>query len=565
LPSRQDRDEVDWVDYAAKVEITMSSKGIWKHALGTAVTPTPFQVEAGVPVSKPGTPATDVEIEAKDKKIDDHDQKQAMVRLIILSTVSPRLCSQIRSKTAAEMWTLVKDDATTKGQIYKVGVRKRLTDMRCTEDGDIRGPLSAMTKLKDELSAMGINYKDEEYVPLLLGSMPASYHMLLSAITQSAAASSTQLKSEVLVNVILEEAAHREAESKHAGSAETALHMSRGAKGKGKSSKSHLLCDNCHKTGHTGPDCYAPGGGKEGQAPWQKKKAAQKANAKKQKDSVRNSAESGSSNYAFSLQEPLKALATVQSDDAVADSAASSHFSPLRDRFRNIYTVAEERIEGPNGSAMVSTLRGDVSIDLPNGSKTTNVTLKDAFYVPDMTRTLISIGKLDQAGFSAEFGGQKCIIRAPAKKVIAQLPLINGLYKVNEKSSSLESANVAVQKVSLAEAHQIMGHVSHSAVKATIAKGRIVGIVLDDSNSTEFCDACAQAKPHRKLFPKEAKNRAKEFGERIFTDLWGPTSVESLGKKRYSLDFTDDATRWTEADFLENKTQTLASYKTFEQ
>jgi hypothetical protein len=309
-----------------------------------------------------------------------------------MSTVSLCLCSQIRSKTAAEMWMLVKNDTTTKGEIYKIGVRKHLNDMHCTEDGDIRSHLSAMTKLKDELLAMGINYKDEEYVPLLLGSMPASYHMLLSAIMQSAAPSSTQLKSEVL---ILEEAAHREAESKCTGSAETALHTSRDAKGKGKSSKSHLLCDNCHKTGHIGLDCYAPEGGKEGQAPWQKKKAAQKANATKQKDSVGNSAESGSSNYAFSLQEPLKALATVKSNDAVADSATSSHFSPLHNRFRNIYTVAEERIEGPNGSTMVSALCGDVSIDLPSGSNTTNVTLKDAFYVPDMTRMLISIGKLD--------------------------------------------------------------------------------------------------------------------------------------------------------------------------
>jgi hypothetical protein len=214
---------------------------------------------------------------------------------------------------------------------------------------------------------------------------------------------------------------------------------------------------------------------------------------------------------------------------------------------------------------MISTLRGNVSIDLPNGRGNTRVTLKDAYYVPNMTRTLISVGKLDQARYSAEFGRQRCIIRAPDRKVIAQLLLINGLYKVNEKPPTTESANIAVQKVSLAEARWIMGHVSHSAVKAAIAEGRIARIVLDDSNSAEFCDACTQAKPHCKPFPKEAKHRATEFRERIFTDLWSPASIESLGKKRYSLDFTDDMTRWTEADFLENKTQTLASYKTFEQ
>jgi hypothetical protein len=125
-----------------------------------------------------------------------------------------------------------------------------------------------------------------------------------------------------------------------------------------------------------------------------------------------------------------------------------------------------------------------------------NVTLKDAFYVPDMTRMLISIGKLDQARFSAEFRGQKCVIRASDKKVIVQLLLINGLYKVNGHSSPAESSNVAVQKVLLAEAHRIMGHVSHDAVKTTIAEARISRIVLDGNSSLEFCDACVQAKLH---------------------------------------------------------------------
>jgi hypothetical protein len=250
IPRLRD-DGANWVDYAERVEITMASKGIWKHAQGTAVAPVPFSLEANVPVTKPGTPATEAEIEAKDKKIDDYDQKKAMARLIIMSTVSPRLCSQIRGKTPAEMWTLVKNDATTKGEIYKISVRKRLNDMHCTEDGDVRGHLNAMTKLRDELAAMGIQYKDEEYVPLLVGSMPASYHTLLSAITQSAAASGNTLKSAVLINIILEEAAHRNSESKLTGVSESALNAGKGTKRKGNPSKSHLKCGNCHKVGHT--------------------------------------------------------------------------------------------------------------------------------------------------------------------------------------------------------------------------------------------------------------------------------------------------------------------------
>jgi hypothetical protein len=76
-----------------------------------------------------------------------------------------------------------------------------------------------------------------------------------------------------------------------------------------------------------------------------------------------------------------------------------------------------------------------------------------------------------------------------------------------------------------------------------------------------FCDACAQAKPHRKPFPDQASNRATEFGERIHADLWGPASVQSLGKAWYSVDFTDDAMRWTEIQFIPSKDKTQDEYE----
>lgn len=49
--------------------------------------------------------------------------------------------------------------------------------------------------------------------------------------------------------------------------------MKRNKAGKKKKSKenSEEECENCEKPGHVKEDCYAKGGGKEGQAPWQNK------------------------------------------------------------------------------------------------------------------------------------------------------------------------------------------------------------------------------------------------------------------------------------------------------
>jgi hypothetical protein len=182
-----------------------------------------------------------------------------------------------------------------------------------------------------------------------------------------------------------------------------------------------------------------------------------------------------------------------------------------------------------------------------------------------MATTLISISKLDVAGFRAKFGNGTCTIIAPDQRIIAQIPAAGGLYTIGNLTERMsEHANAAAQRISLTQAHRIMGHISYGAVRDAIRSGHITGIELEDGDEGEFCEACAQAKPHRKPFPKQARNRSEHFGERVHADLWGPASVESLGRKKYSVDFTDDATRWTDIDFLAQKDHALRSYKTLD-
>jgi len=59
-------------------------------------------------------------------------------------------------------------------------------------------------------------------------------------------------------------------------------------------------------------------------------------------------------------------------------------------------------------------------------------------------------------------------------------------------------------------------------------------------------------------------NRAKTYSERIHTDVWGPASLESLGGSRYTVDFVDDATRWTEILPLRKKSDAFGAYKKLE-
>ena len=126
------------------------------------------------------------------------------------------------------------------------------------------------------------------------------------------------------------------------------------------------------------------------------------------------------------------------------------------------------------------------------------------------------------------------------------------------------TANAAVEKLNINEAHCRLGHISSAAIRHAVMKGFITGIDLDKSSKPEFCEACAKAKSARQPYPQESSTRAEKYGDCVHWDLWGPTSVKSLNGHFYVAAQIDDATRETKLYFQEKKSETLRSYKTDE-
>ncbi|KAG1826704.1 hypothetical protein DFJ58DRAFT_637770, partial [Suillus subalutaceus] len=144
-----------------------------------------------------------------------------------------------------------------------------------------------------------------------------------------------------------------------------------------------------------------------------------------------------------------------------------------------------------------------------------------------MALTLISTNKIAAAGFATHFEKNMCkiISPAPAHKVIAKIPEINGLYTVIP--ATCHHANTMGTKLTLNEAHKILRHISQPALHDAVQKGLIKGINLDPTSKPTFCDACTQAKSTRQPFPRES--------------LWGPAQTMSLEGHLYYISFTDDS------------------------
>ena len=205
-------------------------------------------------------------------------------------------------------------------------------------------------------------------------------------------------------------------------------------------------------------------------------------------------------------------------------------------------------------------------IELPNGSERTKVLLKNVLYALRMAFTLISVSCMDKAGMTILVNGGMCkiITPPPESKVIARIPLSQGLYRISGLTLP-ESLNAcAANPISISDLHRRMGHISHGAARHAVTSGLVTGVNLDFKSVPSFCETCIKARIPRLPFPKESNTHAKVYGERAWSDVWGPAPVESIGHKTYMLTFTDEASRESVLYFIPKKSDVFANYKNYE-
>ena len=90
-------------------------------------------------------------------------------------------------------------------------------------------------------------------------------------------------------------------------------------------------------------------------------------------------------------------------------------------------------------------------VSMPVGKSTTMIILKDVLYAPKMGVTFISIGKIDAAGYAALFHKSQLQIFLPMKgrKLLAQIPMVNGLYRVEHQGEAHLAVAVDLEVVSI--------------------------------------------------------------------------------------------------------------------
>ena len=85
-----------------------------------------------------------------------------------------------------------------------------------------------------------------------------------------------------------------------------------------------------------------------------------------------------------------------------------------------------------------------------------------------------------------------------------------------------------------------LSHMSEKWMKMLLSRGKLLELKSIDF---DMCENCILGKQKNVRFLKTDKTPKAEKLELVHTDLWGPSSVASLGDSRYYITFIDDSSR----------------------
>ncbi|RXW11527.1 hypothetical protein EST38_g14328 [Candolleomyces aberdarensis] len=592
---RLKEDGSNWAAYRDRTTDHLKGKGLRSHLNGRVKKPIEI-VERfnnstnAIQYFQPSdaafaTPLTDDDIEKFEVAACEYDKNEGIGSDVLNNTLPTSIYREIQTyKTLAEKWSALSSMFEHRGNVVQFDILARLQNARY-QGGSMRSFLSQLTEWRNQLLDNDYTLSDSQFVTYITSSLAPNteYRTLISAIEGAAEISNASLTSEVLKRRLIAEHEARNGINSNAttsasGSTALAASHSKDTKG-GKKKKTEYHCTICNVNGHSKERCYAEGGGRHDQAPeWYKKKQAERLAQEPKNANAATTSTAAKSSYTCVVEgfprsfNPIALSASKTPDNyqgIILDCGASDHFTPYRHLLTNFVELREHTRVADNRATFVEG-RGTMVVEIPmgNGQPSTTLTLTNVYCVPSFVFTLISTTRMDLAGYGILQKGGMATITAPDNTTIGRVPLTRGLYRVTDPlggsdgSGPLRANSITM---SLMDFHIVMGHRSFGDLKRMIEGGMVEGIKVKDlSGAPPICRTCVEAKAIRKPFKESKSPHPTVYAQEISSDVWGPASVESIGRKNYFVLFIDRFSHETLVYFLRNKSDTFDAYQQYE-
>ena len=380
------------------------------------------------------------------------------------------------AQTAREMWdqlTMVKE---SKGRLGILATRRALYRANAEEGFDMVEHISSLRKLQEELHLMDNKVPDEDFVMILITSLPESWDNYTSSYLGSSGNKPT-LTSHELIAILMEE--DRRRKGQNGDSAGASLQAKNYSKGGCKNIKlnvdSNTECYNCHKKGHLAKDCWAKGGGKEGQGP-KGRKGPNRANRSNQAQETNSNLNEVSYVASENYQKPSKY-------DWYLDSGTTSHICTQRDAFIDYYPLENSTVNGVRPTPAIAVGRGTVIVNFSVNGKIIPHQLKDVIHLPNAPNCLISATRIDDAGGSHGGGNGKCFIKDKTGKTVGTGVKKGKLYLLDARAQLLgqERTNYANNRAKLTwdQWHKCFGHIAIPSLEHLHRENMVDGMAVD--------------------------------------------------------------------------------------
>ena len=389
------------------------------------------------------------------------------------------------------MWAEVTADVMMKSTLFILDAEDQLSSMKLADNNNLKTHLSElkqhfqlMMQCHKNILKMGSVISDTWFNMMIMLSLLESYHPTLQMITVSEQASALmtgsapkKMKPSDLITFLIEEAHHRVINDERSKNLEQALAAHSKKKGKGKlnwaktddkalNTDSNVTCHNCGKSGHKKADCWSKGGGKEGQGPRSRKgkKADAAVVAAVDDDDKELFAFTCTSNFTNVAEAPR---AKIQAGNVYWQWSKLGILTwpfevcQLQTDWLKYHYGWQKSVEGSWYGRSWNRPTQWIKIN------------QNVVHTPEMAFTLISMSRLDKAGFQVTFKKGMCMIMNLKAQVIMTISHSDGLYWIAASKPAKEGDYAATVsgKMSISEAHRELGHISYGAVQMPFQRG----------------------------------------------------------------------------------------------
>ena len=164
-------------------------------------------------------------------------------------------------------------------------------------------------------------------------------------------------------------------------------------------------------------------------------------------------------------------------------------------------------------------------------------------YVEGLRVNLLSISQICDQDFMVLFSKGKCLVLNESGK-----KLISGVHTLNNCYGLVPNANIVCNSIHFPNEdlwHQRMGHASYKHLSIVSKRESVLGIPKLSRVNNVVCGLCQLGKHMKAKHASTQTSATSRPLELLYLDIMGPTRIESLGGKRYTMVVVDDFIRYT--------------------